>query len=246
MEVHHHSHTSSQKWTHYFWEFFMLFLAVTLGFFVENQREHFIEHKREKQYMVSMLRDLTQDLKNIKSAIQNRKSKSQIADSLTSMLIDGDYSGETSLIYFCARRFSIAGFVFHPTDGTLMQLKNSGGLRLIRKQSVVESLQDYYNSFQQYQDNRELEMLQLRDYRDMMVKVFNVRIFDTMIREFPITRIPEGNPALFQTDKILINELLMRVHLSKRMNLVELQQLEQLESKAADLLKQIKSEYDFK
>jgi hypothetical protein len=36
MEVHAHPHTSRKKWTHYFWEFFMLFLAVTLGFFVEN------------------------------------------------------------------------------------------------------------------------------------------------------------------------------------------------------------------
>ena len=32
MEVHAHSHTPRKKWTHYFWEFLMLFLAVTLGF----------------------------------------------------------------------------------------------------------------------------------------------------------------------------------------------------------------------
>ena len=53
MEVHHHAHNADghrgkKKWTHYLWEFLMLFLAVTLGFFVENQREHYIEHKREK------------------------------------------------------------------------------------------------------------------------------------------------------------------------------------------------------
>src|SRR6185503_16002634 len=62
MEVHSHSHTSRKKWTHYFWEFFMLFLAVTLGFFVENQREHYIEHKREKQYMKTMVQDLLADI----------------------------------------------------------------------------------------------------------------------------------------------------------------------------------------
>jgi len=28
MEVHHHSHTTRCKWTHYFWEFLMLFLSV--------------------------------------------------------------------------------------------------------------------------------------------------------------------------------------------------------------------------
>jgi hypothetical protein len=45
MEVHAHTHTPRKKWTHYFWEFFMLFLAVTLGFLVENWREHFVEKK---------------------------------------------------------------------------------------------------------------------------------------------------------------------------------------------------------
>ena len=57
MEVHAHTHTERKKWTHYFWEFFMLFLAVTLGFLVENQREHYVEHRREKQYMQSMVEE---------------------------------------------------------------------------------------------------------------------------------------------------------------------------------------------
>jgi hypothetical protein len=47
MEVHHSSHVQhSKKWKDYLYEFLMLFLAVTAGFFVENQREHFIENKR--------------------------------------------------------------------------------------------------------------------------------------------------------------------------------------------------------
>ena len=48
MEVHAHSHTERKKWHHYFWEFFMLFLAVTLGFLVENMREHILDRKKEK------------------------------------------------------------------------------------------------------------------------------------------------------------------------------------------------------
>jgi hypothetical protein len=49
MEVHQHTHTPRKKWTHYFWEFLMLFLAVFCGFLAENQREHMIENKRAKQ-----------------------------------------------------------------------------------------------------------------------------------------------------------------------------------------------------
>jgi hypothetical protein len=46
MEVHAHTHTARKKWTHYFWEFLMLFLAVFCGFLAENYREHYVEHQR--------------------------------------------------------------------------------------------------------------------------------------------------------------------------------------------------------
>ena len=51
MEVHAHTHTARKKWTHYFWEFLMLFLAVFCGFLAEYQLEHKIEKDREKEYM---------------------------------------------------------------------------------------------------------------------------------------------------------------------------------------------------
>jgi len=45
MEVHTHTHTARKKWTHYLWEFLMLFLAVFAGFLAEDQREHIVEHQ---------------------------------------------------------------------------------------------------------------------------------------------------------------------------------------------------------
>ena len=66
MEVHSHTHTERKKWTHYLWEFLMLFLAVTLGFFVENQREHLVENKREIVYINSFIEDLKLDTSQFK------------------------------------------------------------------------------------------------------------------------------------------------------------------------------------
>ena len=57
MEVHAHSHTARKKWTHYFWEFIMLFLAVFCGFLAEYQLEHTIKHQREKKYAKSLYED---------------------------------------------------------------------------------------------------------------------------------------------------------------------------------------------
>ncbi len=54
MEVHAHTHTARKKWTHYFWEFLMLFLAVFCGFLAEYKLEHTIENQREKKYVYSL------------------------------------------------------------------------------------------------------------------------------------------------------------------------------------------------
>jgi hypothetical protein len=73
MEVHHHAHTPRKKWTHYFWEFLMLFLAVFCGFLTELQLEHSIEQQREKQNMKSMIQHLQTDTATIKR-VNNRAS----------------------------------------------------------------------------------------------------------------------------------------------------------------------------
>jgi hypothetical protein len=50
MEVHHHPKPEKKKFKEYFFEFIMIFLAVTIGFFAENVRESITDKKREKQY----------------------------------------------------------------------------------------------------------------------------------------------------------------------------------------------------
>src|SRR6187455_2180177 len=72
MEVHAHTHTTRKKWTHYFWEFLMLFLAVFCGFMAENQREHMIEHKRERIYAQTLYEDLRVDTALLNSMIKER------------------------------------------------------------------------------------------------------------------------------------------------------------------------------
>ena len=46
MEVHAHTHTERKKWTHYLWEFSMLFL-VFYRFLAENIRGHKVKKDRE-------------------------------------------------------------------------------------------------------------------------------------------------------------------------------------------------------
>ena len=67
-----------------------------------------------------------------------------IADSLTFMMNSPRPEDFTKLIYPYA---ILAGrtlpYRFVPNDGTMLQLKNSGALRLIRKRKVVDSISKY-------------------------------------------------------------------------------------------------------
>jgi hypothetical protein len=246
MEVHTHTHTERKKWTHYLWEFLMLFLAVFCGFLAENQREHFVENHREKQYMQSMMKDLYTDLENIELSQLEKKRTVQFADSITQMYISGDYLNNTGRFYYYARNYSTYQNLFLMTDGTLMQLKNSGGLRLIRQSVIVDSLQAYDNRYQQFKLSQERESMLLMDYREIMAKIFDTKVFSRMVKTYPDIDMPEGNPPLFNEDKQLINELLMKVHIAKRNKLGSIRYLDQLKEKATNLIALIKKEYHLK
>ena len=86
MEVHAHAHTERKKWTHYLWEFLMLFLAVFCGFLAENFREHRVEHQREKRYMQNLLQDLARDTTHILSQHRFQQRAVTYADSLVFIL----------------------------------------------------------------------------------------------------------------------------------------------------------------
>jgi hypothetical protein len=135
------------------------------------------------------------------------------------------------------------------SDGTLTQLKNAGGFRLINKRAIVDSILAYDNLYQQFKSNEDiLYSRQLEDYRAAMTRVFDVNVFNTMIsRETGEILMPSGNPSLLNDNKELINELLMRVHLARRniINIIKTDLLP-LETKARVLIEMIKKEYHLK
>src|SRR6476659_7660879 len=141
MEVHRHS-SSPKKWTHYLWEFLMLFLAVFCGFLAENFREDQVEHKREKEYIKSFVEDLKQDTAQLKKILTSLNDKISFKDSLLKELADpGVFKSSTRAFYFFQLSRHFPDFIY--TDRTIQQLKNSGGMRLLRNKAVAASIVDY-------------------------------------------------------------------------------------------------------
>jgi hypothetical protein len=245
MEVHQHSHTERKKWTHYFWEFFMLFLAVTLGFFVENQREHYIEHKREKGFVRSIARDLEQDITHLDSIVMERKKMDIWMDSLLYLLNYTDPKENGNDIYYFTRRMPRT-FRFYSVDRTLSQLKNAGNWRLIRNNMVSDQLLTYDNlvrTLAVYIEERE-ESLVLILYESIN-KLFDNRVFESMLSGLSFTR-PTNNPQLLIYDKNTLNEFCNRIHFRKNANYYFIQIAGALLAEAKKTLKVLNEQYHLK
>ena len=85
---------------HYFFEFLMLFLAISLGFFVENMREEYIENKRAKEYAQSLYDDLKIDTAMIQRTSDEKVWIGAKYDSAAKILNSSDLLKYNSYIYF--------------------------------------------------------------------------------------------------------------------------------------------------
>jgi hypothetical protein len=151
MEVHHHpiaigSHTARKKWTHYFWEFFMLFLAVTLGFFVENQREHYIEHQRSANYAENLLYDLSRDTSRLNDLNKYQVWKENKLDFLITTLSSGKTQVD-ALPFYQSLRALDSWKVTLGYSNTYDDLKTSGLLRYYTQKGLANQLKAYYAEY---------------------------------------------------------------------------------------------------
>ncbi|HET9744784.1 MAG TPA: hypothetical protein VFP97_03665 [Chitinophagaceae bacterium] len=255
MEVHHHAHTpdpglhrGKKKWTHYFWEFLMLFLAVTLGFFVENQREHYIEHQREKQFIRSLYNDVRADTANIGRIINARTNKERLLDSFSYMMNSDDPMKFIKDIYVYA---IYAGrtlpYRFVPNDGTIQQLKNSGAFRLIRKRVVVDSISKYDISVRSLLGQYAVEENQIEHYRTAASKIFHAVFFNQMMDEnAAVLRVPEQGLQLQPYANRELYEWNYRVYGLNGINKANRRDLRLLLRQAGNLLTVLQKEYNLK
>ena len=163
METHaHHLHKApGHGWQHYLFEFLMLFLAVTLGFFVENQREHYVEHQRLVRFAKQLVNGLETDTVQQNGVIDILEFKGRSLDSLRYFLA---MPKEDSLKWIGITRKSLIlenAFRYTYRKPVFDQISSSGSLRLFSNEHIADSLMDYiYNgTLIEWQTNAEIEYI---------------------------------------------------------------------------------------
>ena len=171
MEVHAHSHTARKKWTHYFWEFLMLFLAVFCGFLAEYQLEHKIERDRAKQLARSFYEELKNDSINVVLKSGNRAKQENALKYLMRYFKDSSLTNVSktfTLNFLYGINFRTPS-LFEPRTVVLEQLKNSGSLRYFKSNDLQKLIGDLSVAIHTINDRQALESAMRIEYINPLI-----------------------------------------------------------------------------
>jgi len=206
MEVHHHAHTARKKWTHYFWEFLMLFLAVFCGFLAENQREHFVEHKRAGEYAKSLLADLRVDTNEIRRGSYWSEFIMSSIDSLVSISSNSMTNKDVPGTFYYHSTFLYYSFIIDWSRSTMDQLIQSGSLRYFKNKELVDLINLYYYAQNIINEQNHLDFIQ----RDKCVEIRNHILqskFYSIFGKMNLAEEEDGHNPSFLIDSLMAQRL---------------------------------------
>lgn len=210
-----------KQWREYFFEFLMIFFAVTLGFIAENLRGYLKDREKEKQYVEGFIRNLKDDAAGIQHVIKSDRLQVKGIDSLP-MLSHADMTIDSNRrsFYHYVIKYCYNSSSFKSNDATLQQLKSTGDLRLIEKDHVADSLTKYdseiHNVYKQgdYYESYFKEILsRLDELADMTVigDTSFIREGKIMNRPFPPLRAQDGELMTF-FNKLVIFKIITNAY----------------------------------
>jgi len=235
MEVHAHSHTARKKWTHYLWEFLMLFLAVFCGFLAEYQLEHKIESDRGKQYIISFYKDLKYDTSHLAAVVNSYKAKVRDLDVVSkcydSLLAKLYCKGCLNKLHISSRGF----FELRTSDRTMQQLKNAGGLRLLSSVDA-DSIIAYDNLIRGYKIDETTTFQETQTaVRDVSSELFNYAVIKDGI-------FTDGE-VFVTNDKLIINKYFNTLNRYAKYSALYIQKLENIKSEAINIMNYFNKKY---
>jgi hypothetical protein len=146
------------SWKRYGMEFLMVFAAITLGFFADNQREKWGETARGVQYAQRLVEDLDLDSIRMEEVKANYALKEQQINTLIPLMQAGLVEKpflDSLFAYFTLPGSGslVTGISFVENMATRDELK-SGNMRLIRSDSIVRHLSVYTRKEQIFMGNQ--------------------------------------------------------------------------------------------
>jgi hypothetical protein len=209
MEVHHHPEVEKKGFKEYVLEGLMIFLSVTMGFFAESIRESIGDNAKEHEYITSMIEDARKDTAAIHWCIRVNSAREKAARTLANMCYNYDVSKSNDAILYI--QFHAATYhpdYVYPVERTLTQLKNSGGMRLIRKKAAVDSIIAYEDETKKLVSQQGAYQYYLNNWEAQAEQIFNLKYLHIQNSKQKISASKPGdtiyNGLLFTRDKMIL------------------------------------------
>jgi hypothetical protein len=228
-------------------------VAVFLGFFAENQREHMAEHARAKEYAKTLIEDLASDTTEFLDVIKEDKIVLSCFDSINATIQKSSKNNivSGSFYYYCNIGTFSPAVVWN--NSTLTQITRSGSLRYFTNKELVKKLSSNFSrsdfiTFQNSNDSR---------YRDESIKLRNRILNNFYYSKYSVytiihwLNIPDSlmkaQLPLQSEDQGLLNEFANSLETRKRaLNLLISRDYINALKAANELMELLKKEYPLK
>ncbi|HEX7458257.1 MAG TPA: hypothetical protein VF301_07475 [Ginsengibacter sp.] len=193
-------------------EFLLVFLAVFLGFWADSWREKLFEKERERQFMNSMYHDLKSDINDFNLNIEKSNDVIYSMHQIVSLLNSSSRYDSALNIYRYARSITLNSPFYQPNQRTYEQMKSSGELRLIKDNSVSDSITGYYNSLVWILTQNDYIHERLGDYMGGAENIFDGNVFLLILERKQDSELIKALPKekYLTKDKLLFNKLFIR------------------------------------
>jgi hypothetical protein len=204
-----------------------------------------IEHQREKQFMKSMAQDLEKDIILLANESKWVTEQYRGLDSLTVIIYEGYFDqSEVRKMYELQRKF-LRPIGMKLINRTEVQLKNAGGMRLIRNREVADSIINYWSITELlYEQQYNINSHRIKA-KDISFTIFNNKYYKDTDNFSHGTF--NGIPELMTQNNPLLSEFANRVsHMSNLLKFGYNKRLEKQAENANSLILVIKKEYHTK
>jgi hypothetical protein len=229
----------------------MLFLAVFCGFLAENQREHFVEHQREKKLMESLYEDLKKDTADF---INDTAWWNNAITRIDTIRMEIEKPGSERNLLLLYRKAgglrSYNSFQYH--DRTIQQLKNGGNFRIVRNKAIADSLIDYdvyiLTALKDIEAQSNAIYLQVNFMQD---KIFNSKYFPALLNQpgFPLDSFFKIEPDVFDLSMVQKTDLMQyynHLEFYRRISIYRVRAMKLFCHQAMMLIELLEKEYHLK
>ena len=261
MEVHHHPHVEKKSFKEYLLEGLMIFVAVTMGYIAENVRENITDNHKEREYMISMLSDLEKDTLSLDQAVAINKLLILGTDSTINYLSrasNNEENAKLGLMYFFKYCQNVRAFL--SADGTITQLKNNGGLQLIKDKEVINKINIYYrdnlrlqgteNSVREFSNTNNKKAGEVFNYMSNKNLIDSANLCKEYNYDLPLSRLQSwaksSGPILLTKDAKVLSPFLNNLNATMGFMIGYSGTMESQKQSAKDLIKTIKENYSIK